>query len=852
MSQLIRRLSYFFHRRQRDRELATDMDFHQEMAAREGRVNFGSTLRLREEAREAWGWTWMDRLSQDLKYALRNYRKSPAFTLGALLMLAIGIGTNVAVFGFFNLMVLRPINVQDPGTLVRFHRRSLNQYAYAVPVPEMAFFREHSRTLSAVIGVNSTGVSFENEDQPVEADFVTANFFRELGGYSHLGRTLDPALDERQSAPPVIVLSAGTWERHFGSDHSVVGRVVRINGKPATVVGVARRDFSGVGSGMKEPAFWSPLAQQPYFVNGSRLLTDTSMQSAGVSLWGRLRPGVDPKIAEEELRSLAAQLRSQYPINIWENERLLSQPGGYLTSMLVGNRRGTGPEQQDPVYPIFALVGTLTAMILAVACANLGNMLLARGVARQREMGIRISVGAGAGRLIRQLFTESLLLALLGSGAALIFGLLVLRALLLSTGAPIWMNAFPDWRVCTFALGAGIASALLFGLTPALQIGRQRRRAHRTRYILIGSQIAASCILVIVTGLLVRALYHETSRSPGFDYEHVISLSPGLSRNGYTPLRSQAYLNTLEERMRALPGVQSVALALSPPLGHVSITAGTDLNGQHLDFEVNHVSPEFFSTMGIALLRGRTLQPNERHVVIVSESMARLAWPGQDPLGKTLPLDESRSVVVGISGNVHSVSVGSSDTVQAYFPIEQDQRPSLSMLVKTAGSAGDLARFAFTTAKDVDPMVSPAVEMLSHTYRANLQGAEYSALAVGSLGLIAQILACFGIIGTVSYAVSQRTKEIGIRMALGAKPSQVLSAVLRHLFLPVLLGLVVGVLGGVGLAQFLRGRLYGISYLDPAAYGGALLLFALTLTMAAILPARRALRIDPLRALRYE
>ncbi|MBS1854198.1 MAG: ABC transporter permease [Acidobacteria bacterium] len=850
MPDLFRRVRYLLHRGRFERELAEDMEFHREMAAHEGRSNFGNALLLREEARDAWGWTWLDRLSQDLRYALRTLRKSPGFTLAAVFMLAVGIGVNVAVFGFFSLMVLRPINVRDPGTLLRFHRRNANQYAFAVSYPEAAFFRDHARTLSAVILVNGTSVSIENEQKVADARFVTTNFFRELGGGASLGRVLDPALDEG-SADPVVVLSHGFWQRHFGGDPGVVGATLRVNGRPATVIGVAQRYFSGVGTGVDDPPFWAPIALQPYFVDGSRLLTDLSVESPGVSLWGRLRPGQNARAAEEELRSLAAQLRREYPAAIWEGERLPSEPGGYVTSMMTGNRRGTGTEEHDPIYPIFALVAALTLLILGVACGNLGSMLLARGVARQREMSIRTAIGAGNGRLIRQLFTESMVLAMSGAAAGFALDVIVLHALLAATSAPAWLDASPDWRVAAFTAAAGFGSAILFGLTPALQVGRQRYHANIARRILIGAQVAASCVLLIVSGLLGRALDRVMFSPPGFDYQHTVSISPDLSRNGYPAARSRAYLDTLQDRLRALPGAQSVALALAPPLGHVTISAGIELDGRHADVQVNHVSPEYFETMGIPILRGRTLRPGERHVVIVSESMAQVLWPGQDALGKKLTLGDDFAVV-GIARSVRYGRFGDSDRVQAYFPIEVGQLPSLSILVKTAGSPAQFAREARTAARSLDANTFPSVEALSSAYRVNLQGVEYAALAVSVLGLIAQLLACFGIAGVVSYAVSQRTREIGIRMALGAKPAHVLKVVLRHLSGPVVAGLAAGIAGGAALAQVLRGRLYGISHLDPAAYLAAVALFVVTVAIAAVLPARRALRIDPVRALRHE
>lgn len=851
MKTLLRRLHYLFNRRRFDRELANDLEFHREMSGLEGNMALGNTLHLREEARDAWGWTWIDRLGQDLRYAARVLSRSPLFAVSAILMLAIGIGVNVAVFGFFELLVLRPINVREPGSLVRFHRRGIEQYTFALPYPEAEFFRRYSRTLSAVIAVNQTSISIEGEEKPVSGAFVTPNFFRELGGGSGLGRVLDPARDEAPGAGPVAVLGHGFWQRHFGADPSIVGQILRINGKAATIIGVAARDFGGVGSGLQEPALWAPIVQQPYLVSGSLLLSDFSIESPGVSFWGRIAKGGSAKVAEEELASLAAELHRQHPADIWEHERLLGEPGAYLTSMIIGNRRGTGIEQRDPIYPVFGLAATLTLLILAVACGNLGSMLLARGVARQREIAIRVAIGAGNRRLIRQLFTESLLVALLGSGVGLALGAVLLRILLAAAGAPAWMRPAPDWRVATFSLAMGFTAAVLFGLTPALQVGRQRYSAQIARRILIGTQVSASCVLLIVAGLLVRALDRAAFSSPGFEYERVISISPGLSGSSYTPARAREYFDTLKERLRAIPGVQSVSFAVSPPLGHVTITVGTEINGHHVVFQRNDVSPGFFETMSIPLLRGRDLRPNEPHVVVISEAMAGQVWPEEDPLGKSFVLGDTFTVV-GVAGSVRSLKFGESDTVQAYFPIETASWPSLSVLVKTAGSRNDLARNATAVAQELDSRTRPSVESLANAFQTNLQDAQHTTLAVSVLGMVAQFLACFGIVGVVSYAISQKTKEIGIRMTLGARPAQILSVVLWQLAFPVGSGLIAGVAGAAALSQFLRGRLFGLSNLDPGAYVGAVCVFVVTATLAAAIPAQRALRIDPLRALHHE
>ena len=440
---------------------------------------------------------------------------------------------------------------------------------------------------------------------------------------------------------------------------------------------------------------------------------------------------------------------------------------------------------------------------------------------------------------------------MLGSIAGLAVGYVVLRGLLVVAKGPVWLNATPDWRVVVFALAAGFASAILFGLTPALQVGRQHHRAIFTRQILIGAQVAASCVLMIVAGLLGRALDHATSTDPGFEYRQVVSIDPGLSRYSYSPARAQAYLDSLQDRLRAIPGVQSISLAISPPLGRVTISAGIDVGGRPVGMQLNRVDTRFFETMKIPLLRGRNLKPGDTHVAVISESMARLAWPGQDAIGKTFTLGQPYTVV-GICGSVRLAKFGDSDSVQAYLPVEAGDQTALNVLVRTAASPQDLARSAVAAARAMDAETVPDVQLLSTAFRTRLEGAEYSAWAVSVLGFIAHLLACLGIVGVVAYAVSQRTKEIGIRMALGAQSTQVLSVVLRQFSRPVVAGLIVGLGGAAALSQVLRGRLYGISNFDPATYLAAIAIFLVTVTFAALLPARRALRIDPLSALRHE
>ncbi len=850
MNELFRRIRYLLNRRRLDAELANDMEFHREMAERQREpARLGSTLRLREEARDAWGWTWIDRFSQDVRYAARMLRKSPGFTVAAVLMLAVGIGVNVAAFSFFNLMVLKPMSVREPDTLLRLKRRSPQGYASNLPYPEMTFLRDNSRTLATMLAVNDTKLNMEGAEKPVNASFVTANFFQEIGAPMTLDRILDPSRDGLPGAEPVVVLSEGFWQRRFGGDPSMVGKSIRLNGKPATVIGVASHEFSGLS--LNSPDLWSPVLQQPYFVTGSTLLTDYSVDGMGVKVWGRLRQGVSPAAAEEELAFLVAELRKQHPADIWENERIPTEPGAYAKG-IEGSHHGTGTENRSELLPIAAMVGSLAFLILAVACGNLGSLLLARGVAREREIAIRVAVGAGSGRLIRQLFTESLLLALLGSAAGLGLGYVVLRSLMVLTDAPVWLNPVPDWRVIIFALGIGFAAAILFGLTPALQVARQRHRATRIRQVLIATQVAGSCVLVIVAGLLVRALGHAMSAQPGFEYEHVVAIDPGLGGHGYSPAEARSYLDSLSNRLRGLPGIESVAMSSTQPLGNKKTTIGANIDGGKVEIHISSVDPQFFQTMKIPLLRGRGLMRGDTRAMVVSGSLARFLWSKEDPLGKTFDSSDVKYTVIGVVGNARMTALQDGDSTEAYFLAQDADLPSMVMVVKAAGPAEGLLPFLASTARSIDPKIFPEIQLLKTSYRRKIEGAEYSALSVSLLGFVALLLACLGIVGLLAYAVSQRTKEIGIRLALGAAPAHIVSVVLRQLSWPVAAGLLIGIGAAAALSQLLRQQLYGISNLDPLTYAAAMGIFIVSVAFAALLPARRALRVDPMLALRQD
>ena len=555
MREFFRRLYYLLNRGRFDRELADDLEFHREMAARAGGMPLGNALHLREEARDAWGWTWTER-------ARRIFATPPGCLAIARVHRGRGADSGDRDRGQRGgVRVFQPHGAAASAGARSGHTAALSAaraegYASVLPYPEMVFFRENAKTLSAVLAFAPSRLTIEGEEKPIKAQFVTGNYFRELGAAARLGRTLEPGFDDAPAAEAVAVLSYGFWQRHFGGDPSVAGKVTRLNGKPVTVIGVAAAEFGGLS--LEGPDAWLPIVQQPHIVDGSKLLTDFSVEGAGVTVWGRLRPGFAPKAAEDELRSLAAVLHGQRPDDIWENESLPSTPGAYATSTMSRSHNGTGGQEPDKLIPIAALAGALVLLILAVACGNLGSLLLARGVAREREIAIRIAVGAGKGRLVRQLFTESLLLGLLGALAGLGLGYVVLRWLMAASGGPEWLNPAPDWRVVMFAAAMGFGTAIVFGLTPAWQIARQRHRASMMRQVMIGAQVAASCVLLIIAGLLARALTHATA-DPGFAYQQIVTIDPALGNHGYSPAAARAYLDTLQSRVHELPGVESMA-----------------------------------------------------------------------------------------------------------------------------------------------------------------------------------------------------------------------------------------------------------------------------------------------------
>lgn len=837
MRELFRRLHYLINRWRLDAELENDMEFHREMAARAGHANFGNTLRLREQAYEAWGWTWLDRLIQDLRFGTRILGRAPGFTLAAVLVLAVGVGVNVSAFSLFNMVALKPLPVPEADRLVRLERRSPDQYSSEMSYPSFRFYQEHAHTLSAAMAVMGVPpMEIDNDEHLTSASFVTPNYFAELGTTPAWGRLLDPASDGSAKDAPAVVLSYGLWQRRFGGNPNVAGRVIHLNGKPVTVAGVTPFAFASLGG--QDPDLWLPIAQQPYFIEHSTVLEDWT--NGSVRMWGKLAPGVSARTAGQELLALTNELRHEHPEAVWDNERIQPSPGGHLQVM------------QPQMVRVAAMVGTLALLILIVACANVGGLLAARAVMRQHEIGIRIAIGAGRWRIFRQLCTESLVLGSFGSLAGLGLSWAVLRIALVKFDAPKWLNAWPDWRVLLFAVGVTVVATLFFGLMPAVQIARQRQQKTFARQILVGAQIAASSVLLIVAALLVHAAQHALYTDPGFGYEQTISIDPQLSSHGYNSAAARDYLNQLESRLRALPGVRAVSLVQLPPLGHIISNWTTEIRGRKVTVYPNWVAPDFFQTMGIALRVGRTFHPAEKHAVVVSESFARRQWPGENPLGQIVGEGKNRDTVVGVVANAHINALNDDDALEQYWAAQPENLPNMVVVVRAAGDPGLIGPEARAIATSLDPSVFPDIRQIKALYRENQKMIEDVAGIVSLVGLVALSLAAISLVGLVAFAVTQRTKEIAIRIALGGRPLAVLSAVLRQFRWPLIVGLVTG----TGLAAFgsslLRVILYGVNNLDPVSYAAALSLLVLIAIASMILPALRVLRMDLAAILHYE
>ena len=845
MRELFRRIYYFLNRNRLQRELEQDMAVHREMLSPEQRKEFGNPAVLREHANAVWGFGWLERFLQDVRFGARILWRSPGLTLTAVAVLALGIGVNVTAFSFVDAIFFRPLPIHDPYSLVRFTSIFKQGSSTDVAYPAAVFYRDHASTLQSMIAQMRTQMTLgEGATQSIHTALVTANYFTDLGISASYGRAFDPKTDAAGDAPPVAMLGYGFFKRHFGGDPSIVNKTIRINDRPTTVIGVVSSQFPGLDpDGADVDEVWLPIEKTTYFVPASKILSSFDQNDSGVHMYGRFKPGITLKAGEQALIPLAKELLRQHPDHMYEGERLRAALGGYAA------------EFQSEDLPGFGLLAAMTLLILFATGGNLGNLLLGHAVTREREIAIRLSLGATRARVLRQLITESFLLAGLGSAAALLLSWYAARAIVaLILGRADALDLTPDWRILVVCFALGLVACVIFGFPAARQLSAQRHRASRLRTFFIATQVCVSCVLLVLSALLVHGLNRALKTDPGFDYKHVLVVDPQLYAHSYSSSASLAYMQDLKARLQQAPGVQAAALVRLAPLGNniqvQRATAAAD--GTTFNVYVNNVDGDFFKAMGIPLLQGRTFKAGESDTAIVSDSVARRLWPGKDPLQQLYDDGGKKLPVVGVSAEAHTIMLRNGNGGESYVPIDNAKLAESMVLVRTAQPPENFAPLATTLVRSLDSHLGPAVSTLNQAYNDKVGDSARIAGIVSGMGLLALLLAVIGLYGVVAYNVANRTREIGIRIALGATPSGVVRSMLMNFVLPLSVALSLGLVLAAALSFILRNELYGVNHLDPFSYVAAALTMAAVGALASLLPARRALKVDPIVALRCE
>jgi predicted permease len=815
-------------------------------------------------------------LLQDIRYGARTLLKSPGFTIVAVLSLALGIGANTAIFSLVNAVLLRPLPVTDVTSLVAVSTTDQRNPGN-LPISHLNFkdLRDQNAVFSGMAAFTFAQVNYSSgkESEQVPVQVVTANYFSLLGTQPVHGRGFLP--EEEATATPVTVVSNGFWERSLGSDPNIVGKTLMLNRTPFTVVGVAPRNFSGtlLGGG---PSLWVPLSMhlvvQPGF--------DWYETRRGLFLFGigRLKPGVTVEQARSSLRTTFANLEQAFPV---DNKGRSATAVPLLDARL--NPNGQGP---NIVLTLSTVLMIVVAIVLLIACANIANLLLARASKRRREVAIRLALGAKRTRLIRQLLTESVLLSLLGGVAGLLLAYWCLNALVtadLPLPFPVDDTLSLDPRVLAFTGILAVATGVLFGLAPAIQASkadvvpvlknelvpsaagaRGIRGYFSLRQILVVAQVAASLVALIAAGLFLRDLRHAQQTDPGFETAGVLVMNFNLGREGYTPERGQVFFEQIAERASALPGVKGAAIAQVPPLaGGISRSVfpeGADTTTKdRVLVQVNIVGVGYFQTIGIPIVRGRDFTRSDTDkspkVVVINQTMAEQFWKNDEPLGKRFKFfgDNDYTTVIGVARDSKYNAVAEDPQPFIYQPLSQNYTPAAALHVRGSGNAASLAAPVRAEVQRLDPTLALFnVRTLEEQVGQSLQPQRINVVLLTVFGVLALMLASIGLYGVASYSVSQRTREIGVRMALGAQPSTVLGLVLGHGMALVGIGLGIGLVVAYLTADFAKAIVVGVNPHDPVTYivtAGVLGTIAL---LASYIPARRATRIDPLIALRTE
>lgn len=840
MAEFLRRMYYLLNRKRLQSELENDMAAHREMLG-ENRKDFGNPAVLREQANSIWGWGWLERLLQDMRFGARMLRRSPSLAVTAILVLAIGIGVNVTAFNIIDVFFFKPLPVRDPHTLVRFTTQFPEGGSTEVAYPAAEFYAANSSAFSALIAQRWTNLTLsEKQTESLRAGVVSSNYFTELGAAASYGRLFLPQTDGQPDSPPVVILGQRFWQRHFGGDASVIGRTIHLNQRPATIIGITAYNFGGLDpEDSEQNDVWITVLEEPYFAPQSKVLTSFDDADSRIHMWARLQPGTTVKQAQQALLPLSQELVRQHPDILHQGEHLHALPGAYAGNL----------DASD--VPVLGLVAALFLLILASACGNLGSLLMGHAATREREISIRLSLGATRMRILRQIMTENLLLALAGSAVGLFASWNVARVLVLWLGGPANFDFTPDWRVVSAAFAMGLLACLIFGLPSARQLSQQKTQTMRARNIFVATQIAASCVLLVLSSLLLRAMERAVGTDPGFNYRQTLTVDPALYAHGYKSSVAANYLQQAEARLQQIPGVECTALVRNPPLGHRASIQPIHAESNFKAY-FNQVGPTFFRALDIPLLQGRIFNQNEHDVAVVSESFARKVWPGKDPLRQTHKLGNKQLTIVGVVGNARTIGFRDGNSVEMYLPLDDQQLTEAMILVKTTRRPEELSGTIAAVARSIDPVISPEIVLVKDSFKERVGMSGKITAAITAMGALALALAVVGLFGVVSYNVARRTREVGIRMALGATGSLVMRSILGRFLRPLLIALGAGTTLAVLASMVIRTELFGVSYLDPLSYASAILLLVATAALAAVIPARRALKVDPMVALRCE
>jgi putative ABC transport system permease protein len=812
----------------------------------------------------------MQTLFQDLRYGARQLFKRPGFTFLAIVSMALGIGANTAIFSLVDTVAFRPLPVKNPSELQQLYGTLHNGADYTLQsYLNYKDYRERNQVFSGLMAyrISVASLSHNGNNVRIWGTMASANYFDVLGVPPLLGRGFLPEENQTPNSHPVIVLSHACWQKRFAADPTIVGRTVLVNNVPFTVVGVAQKGFIGTDVAYA-PEFWTPLMMASVIEPGNNSLENRA--SDNIFVVGRVKPGITKAQAEASLRALTFEMGKEHPVENAGRGIELIPPGLFI------------PDIRNSVFAFTAVLGAVGFLVLLLACVNLANLLLARATERRKEIAIRLAVGASRRRLIRQLMTESVMLSLAGG----IFGVLVAAAI----NRIVQRVDFPvdialvfdlriDWRVLSFTLGLSVLTGMLFSLIPALQSSKPELvpalkdetsmagfRRSRLRNTLVVAQVTLSLVLLISAGLIVRSLQEAQRMRPGFNPENAVAFSFDVGLQGYDETKGRALQKQALERIRTLPGIEAAALVDNIPLSLNYNSSTIYIEGQpptpasQLPLAIpSSVTPDYFRTMGISL-RGRDFTDQEdkleHRVAVVNETFAKKFFPGQDPVGKRFNFsgaDKPFWEIIGVCGDGKYDSLGEEPKAAFFRPQWRDYSTAVSLVARTKGDPKTVLGAMQREMRNLDPTLPLyGMKTLKDHMKIPLFPAKMAAGALGSFGVLALVLAAVGIYGVMSYVVAGRTREIGLRMALGAQTGNVRRLILRQGMTLALIGSVIGLAIAFGATRLLKSVLYGVDAMDPITFIGVTFLLATVALLACWIPARRASRVDPMIALRAE